>query len=104
MTAWWAEATGPAPAVQLAVTGELDLGTAGRLRLVARAALSGRTGTTLSIDMAQVTFIDAAGVGALIAISNDAQAGGNIIAITRPSRCVVRILELTARMVNAEVG
>jgi anti-anti-sigma factor len=46
--------------------------------------------------MSAVTFIDATTIGALIAIRNDANRGNNTVIIGGPSRCVRRILELTA--------
>jgi anti-sigma B factor antagonist len=82
--------------VQLTVSGELDTASAGRFMLAGREALSGRRHTTLEIDMSQVTFIDAAGVGALVAIRNHARPNDNFVAVTEPSRCVLRILGLTA--------
>jgi anti-sigma B factor antagonist len=83
-------------AVRLAVRGELDVATAGPFALAGQEALTGRSQTTLAIDMGQVTFIDAAGVGALVAIRDHAQLNDNVVVVTEPSRCVARLLDLTA--------
>jgi anti-sigma B factor antagonist len=83
-------------AIALAVGGELDIATAGRFTLAAQHALTGCRHTTLAIDMSQVTFIDAAGIGALVAIRNHARRDHNVIVVTAPSRCVTRLLTLTA--------
>jgi anti-sigma B factor antagonist len=90
------DAGGADGTVQLSVIGELDTATAGRFMLAGRKALSGRRHTTLEIDMSRVTFIDAAGVGALVAIRNHARPNDNVVAVTEASRCVLRILDLSA--------
>jgi anti-anti-sigma factor len=82
--------------VLLAVGGELDARTAPRFALAGWQALAGRERTTLAIDMGQVTFISADGIGALIAIRNHAVLDGNVVVVSEPSRCVLRLLELTA--------
>jgi anti-anti-sigma factor len=46
--------------------------------------------------MSQVTFIDAAGIGALVAIRNEARREDKVVVVTAPSRCVTRLLTLTA--------
>jgi anti-sigma B factor antagonist len=81
--------------VRLAVRGELDLAAAARVVLAGQKVLTGHIGKTLTIDMSGVTFIDAAGIGALIAIRNHARLNDNLIALTEASPCVLRILNLT---------
>jgi anti-anti-sigma factor len=91
-------------AVRLVVAGELDLTTAERLSLDGQRALTGCTRTTLTIDMSQVTFIDAAAIGALVTMRQHAALDGNAVVVTEPSRCVVRLLELTALAGSFGVG
>jgi anti-sigma B factor antagonist len=91
-----AEGVGVDEQVQLTVTGELDIATVERFMFAGREALSGRHHTTLAINLAQVTFIDAAGVGALVTIRNHARRNDNQVTVTEPARCVLRILDLTA--------
>jgi anti-sigma B factor antagonist len=83
-------------AVALAVGGELDIATTGQFVLAAQHALAGCWHTTLAIDMSRVTFIDAAGIGALVAIRNHARRDHNVIVVSAPSPCVMRMLTLTA--------
>jgi anti-anti-sigma factor len=85
-----------ADAILLAVGGELDARTASRFVLAGLQALAGRERTTLAVDMGRVSFISAAGIGALIAIRNHAALDGNVVVVTEPSRCVLRLLELAA--------
>jgi anti-sigma B factor antagonist len=82
--------------VQLTVGGELDLATARRFVLAAQEALTGRSHTTLVVKMSTVTFIDASGIGALMSIRNHARLNDNRVAVTEPSPCVRRLLDLTA--------
>jgi anti-sigma B factor antagonist len=91
-----AEAIAHADRLQLAVGGALDLATAARFVLAGQEVLTGHIQTTLTIDMSGVTFIDAAGIGALIAIRNHARLNDNLIAVTEASPCVLRLLNLTA--------
>jgi anti-sigma B factor antagonist len=96
MTGVQPETTAHTKHLQLAVTGDLDLVTARGLAQAGREVLIGHSQSMLSIDMSEVTFIDAAGVGALVSIRNNARLNDNVVAVTEPSRCVLRILDLTA--------
>jgi anti-sigma B factor antagonist len=90
------ESVRPDYAVHLTATGDIDMATASRFTLAGQEALTGHTHTTLTIDMSQVTFIDAAGIAALVAIRHWAQLNDNIVAVTEPSPCVRRLLDLTS--------
>jgi len=81
--------------VSLSVGGELDMSTATEFELKGRRAICGEPADVLLLDMSGVSFIDAAGVGALIAIRNCADRAGRRVIVVNPSRCVRRILELT---------
>lgn len=77
----------------LEVTGEVDLSTADQLRDAAIAALT-PYGGTLRIDLAEVTFMDSTGLGALVAVHEYAGDQHRVL-IQNPRRNVQRILEIT---------
>jgi anti-anti-sigma factor len=80
--------------IVLRVAGELDLATADDFRASGiRAVGTGRC--TVHLDLSAVTFMDAAGVGALVAIGNHADALDGRVVLRRPSGAVRRILDLT---------
>jgi anti-sigma B factor antagonist len=81
---------------QLTVRGEVDLSNADELKTAGVHALSSWGVVTLLVDMACVTFICAAGVGALVSIRNISRQHGQVVSVVEPARCVRRILELTA--------
>jgi anti-anti-sigma factor len=77
------------------VTGEVDLATAPRLR----AALQAAVGTAyppmeIAVDLAGVTFIDAVGIGVLIAGRNAARAAGVGFSVRSPQPLVVRVIDV----------
>ena len=76
----------------LRVGGELSRSTARDLRGHLRNA-RGATSTTL-VDLANVTFIDSAGVRALLDETEAALADGRAIFVVRPSAVVRRMIEL----------
>jgi anti-anti-sigma factor len=91
----WADPYANDQTVRLAVCGEIDMATAPAFAIDADYALDHRTDTTLALNLSQVTFIDAAGIGALVAIRNRAHVDENRLVIIQPARCVVRVLHLT---------
>lgn len=87
------DATGPG-AVELVVEGELDMATSDRLRAAGETAL--REGARhLVLDLAQVSFIDSTGVGALVAIRKLAIDHEAALTLRDPSQPARRILELS---------
>jgi anti-anti-sigma factor len=76
---------------RLRLFGELDMREVPRVR----ARLVGADGD-LELDCAGVTFIDAAGVRLFVELRADCDARRATLRISNPSRCVVRLLELTA--------
>jgi anti-anti-sigma factor len=78
--------------VQLALYGDVDLSCADRLRHEARALVDERWDIVL--DLAEVSFIDCAGVHALNDVCGDADARGRRAFLTSPSDAVRRIVEL----------
>jgi anti-anti-sigma factor len=79
----------------LKVGGEVDVATIDELTDACEQALTRAGASTLIINMAAVTFMSAAGVGALVSINN-ARERGQVVIVVEASRCVSRLLELTA--------
>ena len=75
---------------QLRLFGELDASEVPRVR----ACLVEVPGD-IELDCSGLTFVDAAGVGLLVALHTECQARNARLRIISPSRCVIRILELT---------
>jgi anti-sigma B factor antagonist len=77
-----------------ALVGELDLATAPDLRDVLFAAV--RSGARrLVLDLADLTFIDATGIGALLAVRQLAMSSDGALAVANVSKHVARIFDIT---------
>ena len=90
--------------VVVRAAGELDLATAPLLR---RAIVSAGSPGPLDVvvDLSGVTFVDAAGLGALLDGSEAVRKGGGDLCLSSPSpmlRRMLRLLELEARLPIAE--
>lgn len=79
----------------LAPAGEVDMGAVGALGAAIEDTLSspGRVGVV--VDLARVTFLDCAGIGALVAGRNTAVGRGCGYKVVNPHGQVRRVLELT---------
>ena len=75
------------------LTGELDSRTAHQLRAALDSARA--DGTTVLVDMAGVSFIDAAGLDVLLQASDAANHRQWAWFLVRPSNAVLRLLELS---------
>ncbi|GAA2753488.1 STAS domain-containing protein [Kitasatospora cinereorecta] len=73
--------------------GEIDLDTATSLRRALAAALGSHREVVL--DLSEVTFMDCAGLGALVWARNHADRCGARLVLRGAGRCVVRLLKLT---------
>ena len=73
--------------------GDLDLAAAEDFIEVVRASL-GRC-TTVELDLGDVTFIDSSGLGALVRLRKEAEAGGASLRLTKVSAATDRLLRLT---------
>lgn len=73
------------------ISGELDMATAVVLEDAMRPYLGPHT--SVSYDLADLTFIDCAGLRALLTPA-DGDPSSNLISITSASRCVRRLLDL----------
>lgn len=76
----------------VAPAGEIDLATADQLVDTIRAL---GPDTPIVLDLAEVTFIDSSGIRALLDIQQIAKDRGVVLAVARPARTVVRLLDLT---------
>jgi anti-sigma B factor antagonist len=77
----------------VAVGGEVDLATSPEMHRVLSEAL--RSGAVdMVIDLRAVDFMDASGIGVLVEIASSARAGGGRVLLRRPSRRVLRVLDL----------
>ncbi|MFD5559265.1 STAS domain-containing protein [Kitasatospora griseola] len=74
------------------VNGEIDLDTAPALRRALAAALDAHREVVL--DLSEVTFMDCAGLGAVVRARNQADRSGRRLVLRGTSGCVVRLLEL----------
>ena len=81
-------------AAVVALTGELDAHTVGRLRsLLAEQLLAGPG--NLVIDLSGLTFIDSAGLAALIAADKGVRRAGTRMVLAAPGAPVSKVLRLT---------
>lgn len=78
-----------APDAELALRGELDLATAGRLLEVARTL---RSGCNVRLDVSELHFADSSGIRAMLEVVDSIKPG--TLVLVRPTRSVRRVLEL----------
>ncbi|GGT01757.1 anti-sigma factor antagonist [Planobispora rosea] len=75
------------------VTGEIDISTAPALRTRLQNALT--AGGRLLVDLSEVTFMDARGLGVLVAVNNRARELGGTVQLIGVPAAVGRLLKLT---------
>jgi anti-sigma B factor antagonist len=88
-----AHGVGPRSPTVLAVAGEIDLATAPELRRALSEVLADGS-NEVTVDLSAVVFIDATGIGALVAAAHQAQGAGRRLSLRAPSHQVRRILEV----------
>ncbi|MCG5461620.1 STAS domain-containing protein [Micromonospora sp. MED01] len=81
--------------VTLVPAGEVDMGAVGTLGSALQDALSAPDRVDVVVDLARVTFLDCAGIGALVAGRNTALSRRCGFTVVNPQRQVLRVLELT---------
>ena len=79
--------------VNAVVRGEIDVATAEDLLLRLR-MLAGGAGREIVLDLSRVTFIDCAGLRALIALDHQVRTAGGRVRVTAVSSQVARLFEL----------
>ena len=80
---------------RVAVVGEVDLATAHLLRDRLLGVLREQSPAVLDVDLAGVTFLDCAGISALVVVRNAAIHTGRQMRVSHPQSIVRRVLELT---------
>lgn len=81
--------------VLLRVIGEIDLATVPKLHSALRTSLVGPASpTAVRVDLAATSFIDAAGVGALVDAREAARRAGVGFAVDNPTGVVRRLLDI----------
>jgi anti-anti-sigma factor len=89
------DTTWPAPStIRVAVVGEIDLATAPTLHDRLLTVLHEQTPAVLVVDLADVTFLDCTGIGALVAARNAAISAGAQVRVSHPQPAVRRLLDL----------
>jgi len=73
--------------------GEIDISTCPAVRGLLMAAISGGN-VHLAVDLSGVTFIDAGGIGVLVAAANRARQAGGGLSLLAPSPQVRRLLDV----------
>jgi anti-anti-sigma factor len=79
---------------ELVVKGEIDLAVAGDLVAAALGCLS-TDSPGLIIDLSPITFLDAAGINALVRIHGAAQGAAKTLVLANPPAQVIRLLQIT---------
>ena len=80
----------------LRVSGDLDMASAPQLVASAEQALAEPGRTTLVLDLAELSFIDSTGIGALVSVRNAAVARDGQLVLRAPSAQVRRLLEIAS--------
>jgi len=81
-----------APVVRL--YGELDIASAPRLTQSLTEAMTGES-VTLALDLANLTFIDSAGIGAIVTAHRRANRSGSALVIQSPQPAVLKVFRIT---------
>jgi anti-anti-sigma factor len=91
---------------QVAVVGEVDLATAKQLHDRLLVVLHDQAPAVVDVDLAGVSFLDCAGIGALVAVRNLAVDAGRQLRVSHPLLIVRRMLELTGLLgvLTAPIG
>ena len=79
---------------RLEVGGELDIATATQFR-TAISTLLGTGCRHVVVDLAETTFLDSSGLGALVWAAHRMHAAGGALTVTNPDERVTKILEIT---------
>ena len=77
------------------IGGEIDASTAPALVEALATRRPDIAGKHLVVDLSEVGFIDSSGLAALLDARGRLAADGGMLILRRPSRCVVRLLDIT---------
>lgn len=77
------------------VSGEVDVSNASELReAVSKALDAAPEGSEVTVDIAEVPYIDSTGIGVLVGAAHRASEAGSKLVVARPQRNVARVLGL----------
>ena len=79
--------------IVVALVGEVDVATSPHLLRQLQALIDAGE-VRVVVDMADVEFVDASGIGALVGAAVNARETGGGLALRRPSRSVVHLLDI----------
>jgi anti-anti-sigma factor len=77
------------------VGGEVDANTAPALAEALATQRPDMAGERLVVDLSDIGFMDSSGLAALLDARGRLAASGGVLILRQPSRCVVRLLEIT---------
>lgn len=95
LPSWTASITTRDGVTTVALTGELDLAVADELQRLLVSELDAPGTTTVVVDLADVSFLDSAGLGSFVTAYNHAVAAGHRFQLSNPVRAVRRILDIS---------
>jgi anti-sigma B factor antagonist len=75
------------------VAGDVDLATSGQLRLALAQAIE--EGRDVTVDFAELTFIDSSGLSALVDAHRRARGVGGVMTLRNPTPTLLRLLDIT---------
>lgn len=78
---------------KIVVEGEVDVSNAAQLRDAIDAALP-TAASELTVDLAEVPYIDSTGIGVLVGAAHRATEAGKKLVVARPQKNVARVLGL----------
>jgi anti-anti-sigma factor len=82
------------------VHGEIDAASA---PLLAEQVTAEGAGSSLVLDMSNVTFIDSSGLRVMLALADRGSSGGAPLCVADPSRAVMRLLEISGLVDHFEI-
>lgn len=85
----------------VAATGEVDVSCAAELREAVNQAIDAGA-AQVTVDLAEVPYIDSTGIGVLVGASHHAAETGSALKVVNPQRNVRRVLDMLG--VTAELG
>ena len=88
---------------RVAVTGEVDVSNAAKLREAVDGALAAGA-ERVEVDLGEVSYIDSTGIGVLVGAAHRAEEGGVAFEVANPQRNVRRVLGLLGVERELHVG
>lgn len=94
-------AQAPDGSIIVMAEGEIDVSCASELREAINEAMASDAGV-VTVDLAQVPYIDSTGIGVLVGAAHRGEDAGVVFAVANPQRNVRRVLDLLG--VTGELG